>query len=552
MLTSVAAACLRSSWCFPIASILRRGSCCSSSSSRGSSPFLPQSAASGSRSAVAAKMSSAAAALDPSSDDPPPFFRVAVVGGGLAGAAAASTIAAAAGANSRVTLFDGGRASSRPLLRKALEGVAENPLTDHGCQFVVDDGSDARLTALLREHATEWSGEEELEGGGSRFVSLDFETGRVRAKGEESARDGDGDGDFFGVLSKGSRVWVGSPTIDAIPKRLVGDSASKKNIDVRVGWKVTAVARGGAGGGEWRVSARPPPPPPPGQEGAAAGSAGAAPADEAGPLLFDAVVLSDASAMRAGSASAVAVELSSSEGGGAAGGGGGGGGALPSSPSSAPLEALARSRRAPLFSVAALLPNPLPRDSIPFDLAVVVRGKGEKSDVSVLVRESAKPGRSGGSSGGGELWVAVSSREAAAELLALAPPSKGPPPPEALEKAAERLWEAASTALQRAAGAAAGKEKKGESPAVLSLKPLALRAQRWGAGVETSPDGNALFSLDESSMLAACGDVFGKGDAASALLSGVAAGEALLRAATAAEKKEKRREKNKTTSGAKL
>ena len=65
--------------------------------------------------------------------------------------------------------------------------------------------------------------------------------------------------------------------------------------------------------------------------------------------------------------------------------------------------------------------------------------------------------------------------------------------------------------------------------------------------METSPDGNALFSLDESSMLAACGDVFGRGDAASALLSGVAAGEALLRAAAEKRRREKRDDK---TSGA--
>jgi hypothetical protein len=143
------------------------------------------------------------------------------------------------------------------------------------------------------------------------------------------------------------------------------------------------------------------------------------------------------------------------------------------------------------------------------------------------VRESAKPGRREGKGGGeNEVWVAISSGGAAAELLALAPPSKGAPPPEALEKAAERLWGAASRALQKAAAAGSGGAKDSAVPA-----PLALRAQRWGAGVETNADASSLFSLDSGSLLVACGDVFGKGDAASALLSGVAAGEALLRAA---------------------
>ena len=294
MLSGVAVACLRSSWCSPIASILRRGSC---NSCRGSSPLSSRSlareqqqkkgAASGSKSRLTAaantmSSASAAAALDPSSSSDPPMapFRVAVVGGGLAGAAAASTIAA--DANSRVTLFDagfrgvGGRASSRPLLRgseAAVEGGI-NPTTDHGCQFVVDDGSDARLSALLRQHATEWRDEALGESGGggggcggSRFVSLDFETGRVRAKGEEQEQEeggaeedhaggGGGGDDFFGVLTKGSAVWVGSPTIDAIPKRLVdgsGGGSPANNIDVRVGWKVTAVAREGFGGGAGAV-----------------------------------------------------------------------------------------------------------------------------------------------------------------------------------------------------------------------------------------------------------------------------------------------------------
>ena len=450
--------------------------------------------------------SASAAALDPSSDPPP--FRVAVVGGGLAGAAAASTLAA--DAKSRVTLFDagfrgvGGRASSRPLLnRKAASEAGSdggkgkgnpipNPTTDHGCQFVVDDGADSRLTALLREHATEWK-ENDSEGGEARFVSLDAETGRIRAKGELKEEEGD----FFGVLSKGSAVCVGNPTIDAIPCRLVGGSSS---IEVRVGWKVTALASAADGAG-WRVSARAPPPPP-GTSAAPSPPPPPAAAVEEG--LFDAVVLSDASALRAGSANAVAVDLG------------------PASSSSAPLEALARSRRAPLFSVAALLPKPLDRISIPFDVAIV-RGK---SDVSVIVRESAKPGRKEGGEGEGEeVWVAVSSRKAAAELLALAPPSKGPPPPEALERAAERLWASASEALQRAAAAS------GERESLAIPKPLALRAQRWGAGVETNPDSEALFSLDAGAMLVSCGDVFGRGDAASALLSGVAAGEALLRAA---------------------
>jgi len=553
MLSSVAAACVRGSGCSPIASILRRGSSSSSSSGSRGGPSLPSRSLAREQSSAGLIAAAAMRALDPDPSDPPPApFRVAVVGGGLAGAAAASTLAAKANGPNRiaVTLFDagfrgvGGRASSRPLLARGASAAAAgeraaNPTTDHGCQFIVDDGADARLTALLRQHATEWREEE----GEKRFVGLDPETGRVTAKGAMGRGGPELAGDFFGVLSEGGAVWVGAPAIDAIPRSLVAgggprssssssspSSSSSSSLDVRVGWRVTAVERERGrdrAGDRWRVSARPPAPHPPPPPPATPPPTGPPPAVEAADvgISFDAVVLSDASALRAGSASAVAVEL--------AGGG-----------HCAALEALARSRRAPLFSVAALLPAPLARDSIPFDVAVVLRGEkggGSSSDVSVIVRESAKPGRREGEGGAGEgeVWVAVSSREAAAELLALAPPSRGPPPPAALEEAAERLWGSASEALRRAAAAAAAAAGRGEGASIPA--PLALRAQRWGAGVETNPDRESLFSLDEGSMLAACGDVFGKGDAASALLSGVAAGEALLRAA--AQKREKRGEK---------
>lgn len=442
---------------------------------------------------------------------------------------------------------------------------------------MVDGGGDPRLTALLQRHAIKWEEEfEDVDEGGSakkRFVSLDYETGEARAKGGEGgggksrgAGAVDGDDDFFGLLSGSSTVWVGAPTIDANPGALID---GRSEIDVRVGWRVTEVERrrgggserqeGGGGGGalgrppppsaRWRVSARPPAPPaaPPPAVGVGAPEPSVpSPSSPSSPSprpqeaieegTFDAVVLSDASVMRAGSASAVRFGSAESE------------------PPSAPLGALSRSRRAPLFSVAALLPRSL--SSVPFDVAVISRRNGggsNRCDVSVIVRESAKPGRrrrttrkkseergerdeSEGDEG--EVWVAVSSREAAAELLALAPPSKGLPPPGALERAAERLWEAASTALQRSAAAAAAGGGGGIGPFAVP-PPLALRAQRWGAVVETNADPGSLFSLDESGTLASCGDVFGKGDAASALLSGIAAGEALLRAAAENKRKER-------------
>jgi len=247
-----------------------------------------------------------------------------------------------------------------------------------------------------------------------------------------------------------------------------------------------------------------------GEGGSAGGGAAAAPPSS----FFDGVILADASVGRPSAPGRVAVS-----------------GGTPAASAAAGLLARvgAASARTPLFSVCALLPAPGAR--APFDAADV---EGSAS-VAVLVRDSAKPGRRPAAGGGeeAEAWVAVSSEAAAIRLLASAPLAGGRPPPDALAAAAEQLWAAAEEALVAAAGPGAPRPPP----------PLALRAQRWGAGLETgvwagegappSPRHFPRCATDPGAPgLAVCGDLFHAGDGAglaAAVRSGVAAADAVGR-----------------------
>lgn len=422
-----------------------------------------------------------------------PSMRVAVVGAGAAGSAAARRLAML---GAHVTLFDqaeggpGGRASARPIGRATLAALA-----DHGAQFLRDDGACPALTGLLASlaeagHAAPWTA--------GRF-------GRVRV-----GAGGDGGGfspggsrpasssSFFGLTTAGagggappSTLWVGTPHADGLAKGL----AAHERVTPAWGARVAGLEARADGRWGLRLASE-------GEGGAPAPSAAAA---------FDGVILADASMGRPAAPGRVTVS-----------------GAGPAADAAADL--LSRVGRAtartPLFSVCALLPCPYP--AAPFDAADV---EGD-SAVAFLVRDSAKPGRPT-VLGGGETWVAISTPATAGRLLAAAPLSGGRPPAAALTAAAEELWAAAEEALVAAAGPGAPRPPP----------PLALRAQRWGAGLEggawtdeDSGGGGGASSLPRCAVdrrapgLALCGDLFHGGEGASlaaAVRSGLAAAEAV-------------------------
>ena len=434
-----------------------------------------------------------------SAPPPPPSttMRVAVVGAGAAGTAAARRLATL---GAHVTLFDqaeggpGGRASARPVSR-TIPGRA-----DHGAQFLRDDGACADLTALLTSlatsgHAAPWVG--------GRF-------GRVTV-GQGGAAGGFSPGgggasttapSFFGLIAPTpATLWVGTPHADGLAIGL----ATHPRLSPRWGARVSGVEA--RPDGRWGVTVA-------GEEKGEGGSAGGGAAAAPPSSFFDGVILADASVGRPSAPGRVAVS-----------------GGTPAASAAAGLLARvgAASARTPLFSVCALLPAPGAR--APFDAADV---EGSAS-VAVLVRDSAKPGRRPAAGGGeeAEAWVAVSSEAAAIRLLASAPLAGGRPPPDALAAAAEQLWAAAEEALVAAAGPGAPRPPP----------PLALRAQRWGAGLETgvwagegappSPRHFPRCATDPGAPgLAVCGDLFHAGDGAglaAAVRSGVAAADAVGR-----------------------
>lgn len=119
---------------------------------------------------------------------------------------------------------------------------------------------------------------------------------------------------------------------------------------------------------------------------------------------------------------------------------------------------------------------------------------------------------------GAECWVAVTTPEFAGQLVqeyCMAEAGSGykPPTRDQLDSIALRLWDAFLDAVSL------------YIPDRV-VKPIALASQRWGSGFKTVLPGKR-YEFDSEYAVAVCGDFFSECSAEGAVLSGLAAAEAL-------------------------
>ncbi|KAG1659540.1 hypothetical protein FOA52_016163 [Chlamydomonas sp. UWO 241] len=427
---------------------------------------------------------------------------VAVVGGGLAGAACAWRLSQAHGVS--VTLFDlgrrapGGRVTTKRLpLQPGASGTLQ---FDVGAQFFT--ASDPRVRAVL-EHPSlagcvaPWA---------PRLAHIDAPSGRLSsAEKERAGGAGDGEGSsssspqqpsggpgFFGCLHQspghsGPQLYVGTPSMDALPAAM----CASPGVTVRLGTRVAAAELDARG---WRLW------------GGSGGGSGHA--DDLG--SFDGLVLADVLCTRAGSPGYVAPQ------------GEGAAAALAALSAGCDLKP-GSLPPVPMFALMmAFRPPQLP--ALPFDAVSVTAGVG----VAWLARDSSKPGRARDDST--ECWVALATAPLSQSLLGDRSPSGGLPPQdeEYLEQRAAVLFGALQKDLLEAG---------------LSLPaPVSMRAHRWGSafverplmqpasdgggGGTTQPVVPAL--VHAPARLAAVGDWVAGGGTEGAIVSGLAAADALV------------------------
>jgi hypothetical protein len=426
----------------------------------------------------------------------PSPLHVAVVGGGLAGLSAATRLAAL---GLVPTVFDmgrspGGRACSRLMPDQGLA-------FDHGCQFLAPRGAEfgAEVAGWAAAGAAaEWRG---------RLGDLDPASSSFTPRNGSETSDESG---FCGVLGGAGPVYVGTPSIGAVPALLAaqlaqaggslvqGQRVRSRSISVLLhgcfwrrsqrsaqnramrGLQVSRLQWDGAGGGGWTLHGAPRAPP-----GAAAPPAAAAPLG-----TFAAVVLADALT------------------------------AVPTSPGYAGLlescgpevAALARRMTAashlPAFTLMLAFDAPL--GAVPFDGASIRgadAGGAAAPAFAWVARDSAKPGRGGG--GGPECWVAVTTPERSGALLQrwplLAKGGTYNPQTAAYKEgvAAELLADFAALLRPLLAAAAGGGD--GGLP-----EARFVHAQRWGRAFVDAPAAEAFLGAP-GRRVAACGDFCGGG-----------------------------------------
>ncbi|BDA48954.1 Renalase [Coccomyxa sp. Obi] len=271
---------------------------------------------------------------------------------------------------------------------------------------------------------------------------------------------------FCGIMSPGE-IYVGVPSMDAVCKGL----AAHPNLQSHWGSKVTGISRLGDEGWEVQYES--------GRE--------ATPATG----LHSAVILADVMTVRQGSPGVLDL---------------GEAGASPV------IQQLRTVTGSPVFSLMVCLERSAV--NAPFDGSSVAGC----DVIQWVARDSSKPGRE--RSDGLECWVAMTTEAFAQQLLAEAPLTKNgayvAQSQQYLSDVAPRIWEALWRALQPFSGL--------ERPT-----PVYMHAQRWGSGFKANLLPNACL-IDRQLGLAACGDFCVESSAQGAVLSGLAAAQALREA----------------------
>eukprot|EP00884_Botryococcus_braunii_P007656 jgi/Botrbrau1/16892/Bobra.150_2s0105.1 len=276
-------------------------------------------------------------------------------------------------------------------------------------------------------------------------------------------------GAFCGALLPGD-LYVGVPAMGALVDYL---ASPRPSLQTRWAERVEELQRGDDQ--LWHVVV------------AAAKGSSAAPASDSG-AGFDAVVLSDLMTLQPGSPGYLGLQNQGIY-----------------------FPELQSVENVPLFSMMAAVPSPLLQ--VPFD-AAAVEGNAALQWIS---RDSSKPGRE--REDGAECWVAVTTEEYARQLIEdsgmLVEGGKYKPlSGDQQSLVALRLWHAFLDALQIYVP-----DK--------DLQPSALAVQRWGSGLKTGL-APKLYEFDSHNNLLVCGDVFSESTAEGAVVSGLAAAEALV------------------------